>query len=192
MSGDTPPRPLRDFIALTGATLPFTFATNTRNTKLKCKIRTHFPGSDITVWQGTAAILYSQANYSKFVRVNIAQWKTPANTARRLTRVEDSVLQQAQHVTSMWRGQTNTSAVRNNSDSKTIYSWPVFRRKPKISVNYKCSTSVRELISQHPFPKVGGTCSINNIFGLLQEAIQCCQRLECCVIDILRGLSHQL
>ena len=62
MGGATLPRPLHDFIALTGTTLPFTFATITQNTTLKNKIRTNFPSNDITVGQGTAAILYSQAN----------------------------------------------------------------------------------------------------------------------------------
>ena len=155
--------------------------------KIVSDIKLVFYSSTITMMQGPINI-----RYGKSVRVNSAQWKTPESTARRLGTVEDSVLQQAQRLTSMWRGQTNTPAVRNNSDSRTICSSPVFRRKPKISVNYKSCTSVRELISQHPFPKVGGTCSINNICGLLQAETQCCQGPECCVIDILRCLSHQL
>jgi hypothetical protein len=49
LGGTTPPRPLHDFIALTGTILPFTFATIAQNTTLKNKIRTNFPSNDITV-----------------------------------------------------------------------------------------------------------------------------------------------
>jgi hypothetical protein len=86
-----------------------------------------------------------------------------------------------------WKNTTNFEIFkfRNNDELSCVQEETL-----EISVNTKHFNTVGEFIREFPLSKIGGTCKIINICGLLRAATHFFERTDRCLTKTLRGLSH--